>query len=114
MKKLTAKDVRFTVTAEQDCIPVRGNALASGNAAMDRETEDEIIARLNRGDVWAWACVIVEAHYRGLKGLTSMGACSYEDEADFRADGYFADMCEEALDDLNRQREELCDCAVAS
>ena len=40
------------VTAAQDDIPVRGNAMASGDDATDRECEDDILTRLDSGDVW--------------------------------------------------------------
>ena len=107
-KQLTESDVTFHVIAEQDHIPVRGNALASGDDAEDRRCEDEILKRLNDGDVWAWAVVEVEARYHGLVGRDVLGGCSYRDEADFREPGgYFDDMKSEALADLQHQLDEL-------
>lgn len=99
--------IEVTLHVEQeDDIPVRGNAMASGDWAVDREVEDEILERLDRGDVWAWASVKVTATLWGPKNdklLTAsvyLGGCSYKDEADFRADGYFADMAKEARDEV--------------
>jgi hypothetical protein len=93
--------VNFRVQADFDPTPVRGNALASGDAAADREAEDEIIARLDAGDVWAWASVIVIAEYYGTEGGDSLGCCSYRDERDFRATpGYWDDMKKAACEDL--------------
>jgi hypothetical protein len=40
----------FTIHAEVDETPVRGNALASGDPSNDRECEDEILARLRDDD----------------------------------------------------------------
>lgn len=114
-KKLTLSDVEIVLRVEPDSEPVRGNALASGDDALDREVEDQIIARLDGGDVWAWAFVTVEARYAGLVGKDHLGACSYNDEKDFRTPGgYFDDMKAEALADLQRQIDELapkiCEC----
>ncbi|HEY3499106.1 MAG TPA: hypothetical protein VGK73_30660 [Polyangiaceae bacterium] len=77
MRPLTASDVTFTVRIEQDDIPVRGNALASGDSAVDREVEDEILACLDRGDVEAWCSITVEARWRGYVGRDHLGACSH-------------------------------------
>lgn len=94
-------DVTFRVICEPEDIPVRGNAMASGDDAADRECEDEIIRRLERGDIWAWCSVTVRAEYRGFLGTDHLGACSYASEKDFREPGgYFDDMCREAFDQL--------------
>lgn len=97
-----SNEVVISLEVEQDLTEVRGNALASGDAAADRECEDEIIARLNDGDVWAWACVRVVAR-RGNRVAYSnwLGGCSYRDEDDFcQPGGYFDDMKAEALAEL--------------
>lgn len=101
MRKLTVNEVVFRVDVEQDDTPVRGNALASGDEAEDRACENEIERRLDRGDVWAWACVTVVAEWGGFRGTASIGGCSYADEADFKSDAYYLDLRDEALDDLN-------------
>jgi len=59
MKKITAEDCEIKVEALEEDIPVRGNALASGDAEADRACEDEILARLEAGDIWAWCTVRV-------------------------------------------------------
>lgn len=103
IRKLTAAEVDFTLEATfEDDVPVEGNALASGDDDADRECEREILERLERGDVWAWCCVVVRACWKGHAGLASLGACCYADEADFKAEGgYYAQLCTEALEDLN-------------
>ncbi len=99
--------VEYTVKAEQEHTPVTGNAMASGDAEADRACEAEILSRLDRGDIWAWAYVTVTAEVEVdgevFTGTASLGQCSYKDEAQFRADGYFADMCGEALADLRNE-----------
>lgn len=92
------------VSAEQDDAPVRGNAMASGDSALDRRVEDQILARLDDGDVWAWASVTVEVRWMGLVAREYLGCCSYRDEAEFRADGYYSDMVRACLSDLDAQR----------
>lgn len=100
LKKL-AKLATITLRAEVDDIPVRGNAMASGDDAADQAVENEILARLDNGDVWAWAHVTVTATFGGSRqGRANLGACSYESEADFRRDPYFTDMVREALEEL--------------
>ncbi len=104
LRKLTPADVRFTITVEYEEIPVRG-AFASGDDEADRECEDAIIKRLDQGDVWAWCTVFVTATWREHEGRVNLGCCSYDDEADFKACMYYADMCAQALDQLNAELE---------
>jgi|SRR5947209_6545836 len=102
VRELTPDEVEFTVTAEPEDVSPRGNAMASGDDELDRKVEDEILERLDNGDVWAWAHVVVTAEWNGFAGTAGLGGCCYEDEWDFRENSmYFADLCEEALDDLN-------------
>jgi hypothetical protein len=102
-KKLTAAEVTFTVVAEQEDIPVRGNAMSSDDPEADRHCEDEIIAELNRGNTWAWCCVVVTATWGNWSASDTLGACSYfYDGADeFKRGGYYQDMCANALENLN-------------
>jgi hypothetical protein len=101
IKLPTIEQVEFTLVAEQDDVEVRGNAVASGDDLMDKKIEDEIIERLDSGDVWAWACVTVTARWKGLEGVDHLGACSYRDERDFiQSSGYYEEMKKEAYADL--------------
>jgi hypothetical protein len=129
-RKLRPSDVVFAVECLPEDIPVRGNALASGDDAEDKACEDEILARLDSGDPWAWCCVKVTATleckapqyevghtskgpcYRmptdvSLVGVDYLGGCSYRDEADFREGGYFDDMKDAALEHLQAQVDAL-------
>jgi hypothetical protein len=64
---------------------------------------------LNSGNDWAWFTAKVTAQWKNWKGTDYLGACSYNSEAEFRADDYFASMKSEALADLNRTlRAEWC------
>lgn len=99
----------ITIEAQQDELEVRGNALASGDDAEDTRTEDEIIARLDSGDVWAWATVKVTATWSGFEGSDTLGACSYESEENFKADGHYTDMVSAALEELAQAIEDGSD-----
>lgn len=115
MKKITITlptidEVNFSITAEQDDIPVRGNAVVSGDEEVDKKIEDEIIERLENGDVWAWASVQVTAEFKGITGNAYLGACSYKSEKDFvEAGDYYIDMKREAYDNLISELEDLQD-----
>lgn len=102
----------ITLTAEPEIEPVHGN-FASGDDAADKALEDSIIARADDGDVWAWCFVRVTATYRGVSVFDSLGGCSYDDEKNFRADGYYADMVSEVLKQLNAQLEAIDACELA-
>jgi hypothetical protein len=102
VRLLTADEVEFGLMADMDEVPVRGNAIATGDDAADREYENEIITRLKWGDAWAWAQVTVIAKWNGFAGRATLGGCSHRDEKEFRRPGgYFDDLKTEALADLN-------------
>lgn len=102
---MTGPKVKYLIQVDHEDIPVRGS-FASGDDAADKEDEDRIIRRLNRGDVWAWCMVTVTAQveFDGVvyEGTDHLGGCSYEGEEEFKRDGYYEDMCASALDDLKR------------
>jgi len=87
--------ITYSFRIAPDDMPVRGNAMASGDGAFDREVEDEIIARLNRGEVEAWCVVIVTATIKvdgqTFKGEAALGGCSYASEVEIKAEFFEAD-----------------------
>lgn len=99
--KFNEKDVTYTLEADYEDIPVKGNAMVSGNDADDKKVEDAIIKRLENGDVWAWAYVKVTATWNGLIGVDGLGCCSYADASEFKKPGgHYNDMKARALEDL--------------
>ena len=103
LKPLTRQEIAIRLTAGQEFIPVEGNASASGDEAFDQEVEHSILSRLEQGDVWAWAMVTVTVSWGPFSASDHLGCCSYADEEDFRqSGGYFDDMIDEALGELNR------------
>ena len=87
-------EVTFTITAEQDDLPIRGNAIVSGDDDYDELVACGIEADLDAGNEWAWASVKVSASWAGFTGNDYMGGCSYKDEAGFREGGYLPQMLE--------------------
>jgi hypothetical protein len=102
LKPLTRQEIAIRLTAEPEFIPVEGNAMASGDDVFDHEVEHNILSRLEQGDVWAWAMVTVTVSWGPFSASDHLGCCSYADEEDFRQPGgYFDDMVDEALEELN-------------
>lgn len=100
IKLPTIDQVEFTIEAEEETISVRGNAIASGDTALDKKVEDEIFRKLEYTQ-WAWCCVCVTAKWKGLKGTDYLGGCSYDDEEDFiKTSGYFDGMKQQAFNNL--------------
>lgn len=100
--------VTFKLEIEPEDTPVRGNVMASGDDQADRDLENEIIERLDRGDLWAWCYVKVTASVtmdgHTFTGSNAIGGCSYfgtdsECEAAFKRD-YYTDLCDEARENL--------------
>lgn len=97
----------ITLTVEYDDTPLRGNAMASDDADFDKQVEDEILERLDSGDVWAWAHVRVTASveidgYGTVEASASLGGCNYLSEQDFRECEYDG-MESEARDALRAE-----------
>jgi hypothetical protein len=109
VKKLTVDDVEFKIHVHPEHIPVQENAIDSGDETYDREIEDNIIERLNNGDIWAWCTVEVQARYDIFKGEDFLGCCSYSDQEEFEADEYFGSMKQQALEDLNEEIQNIAE-----
>jgi len=107
---LTKKDVTFTVEALTEYTQIEGNALVSGDDAIDKEAEDTIRCDL-AWNIWAWCTVKVTATWKSLSADDYLGCCSYSSEADFMQGGYYDDMKAEALTSLNAQLQDILDAA---
>jgi len=97
--------IQYDLEVKMDHIEVRGNAICSGNDDLDNYVEDNIIKRLEGGDVWAWAAVTVTCRIPGYcaVGRDHLGACSYASEDDFKQIGSYKDMKREACLDLETE-----------
>jgi len=100
LKEKIRKEAVVKLFCEPEDVPVKGNALASGDEAMDAEEENRIYSELGRGNEWAWCIAKVTATYQGIEESAYLGCCSYASEKDFRDSGEFDNMSDEALDRL--------------
>lgn len=113
----TIDDVDVAITSEPEHIPVQGNLIVSGDDEFDKKCEDEIIARLESGDEWAWCIVKCTVTPKNLKyevdlsGHSFLGGCSYKDLEDFVASrDYHQDLVDWALEDLNNKSKDIYEC----
>jgi hypothetical protein len=102
IRELKENEVEFSIECLDEHIPVRGNAIVSGDDDYDKQVEDKILSDL-QWNPWAWCCVRVIASWEDFKGDDYLGACSYKSEDDFKAGGYYEDMKAQALEDLNEE-----------
>jgi len=101
-KTQLARLASITLSAEPEETPIEGNACATGDAALDDETNALIRFRLASGGEWAWCTAVVTATYDGVEAVQTLGCCSYGDEGDFkRGSGYYGDMRRAALAELH-------------
>jgi|688.fasta_scaffold61797_9 hypothetical protein len=96
------------ITVRQSDIPIKGNAIASGDDEYDRNVEDQIISDLEC-NVWAWCDITVslelEVDGNTLQGGDSIGACNYRNEKEFMESLYpemVQNAINEAIDGLKR------------
>jgi len=93
--------VAYTLEIEPEDIPVKGNAMASGDDKEDKKVEDWINRQLRSGNLWAWCTVVCTARLGDKEGRDTLGACSYKSTAQFiQPGGYWKDMKAQALADL--------------
>jgi transposase-like protein len=107
----TPERLRFTtfdiieeeVHIELEALPehdtIRGNAIFSGDADIDKKVEDSIAEALEYNE-WAWCCAKVTASALEEECSTYLGHCSYRSEEDFIKSGYYEDMVAEATEEL--------------
>jgi hypothetical protein len=94
-------EVVFSVDILPEDTPLSGNVMASGDAKIDQEAEQEIFQRMANGEQWAWCTVRVRASAEGFVGIDCLGCCSYKDVKDFVVEGgYYPDMKKQAFSNL--------------
>jgi len=106
LRPLRAEEVIFRVSAEEEDIPIEGNAIASGDDEQDRRDSDEIRRRLAAGDVTAWCVVHVQAEWSGVRASANLGGVSLAPDdlvATFASENGLYD---EALQALNARLDE--------
>lgn len=107
-RTLTGNDIKIAVTAFPEEIPVKGNAMSSGDEDFDHQVETAIYERLKMDDIWAWTTVCVTGAWEELTMHEYIGCCCYDSEEDFRNNsGYFEEMVDEILANLNKRIQNL-------
>jgi len=102
LRKLRAEEVTFELSIEPEEDGPEGH-FASGDDAVDAENCAAIRERLDRDEQWAWCIVTVTARWDNFSASDNRGGCSYDDEENFKREGYYEDMCANALDALNAE-----------
>ena len=104
IRSIVASQVTVEIIPEREIHAVRGNALASGDDALDKQVEDEIIDADNQGNEWAWCTVEVRVRFivdgKERTGSDYLGCVSHihSKEKGFRnRGGYLPSMIEGAL-----------------
>jgi hypothetical protein len=98
--KAYEREYDITLEALPETVRVRGNAMASGDDELDRQVEDEIISRLESGDIFAWFTAKVTVSDGKNEATDYLGCCNYRDADDFRMGGYYLDMIHECIHQL--------------
>lgn len=103
------EQVKFTVEALPEDIPIQGNVIVSDDPKFDAEVENDIAERL-KSDIWAWCRVKVTATWEGLEGADYLGCCSYLSEESFmKGSTTYPEMRERAYDELITKLKDLGD-----
>ncbi len=107
-KPLTEAEVEFSFSIETEDAAIEGNAMASGDDAIDEETNDWVRREIARGNLAAWCYVVVKVEWNGYRAFDSLGCCSYRSEKELWAD-LRDTMKQEALDRLNESIQRSAD-----
>src|SRR5688572_8056487 len=108
MKQIPVDEIEWTLRCEPEDVAIEGNAMASGDDAVDQECYQWIRDQLDSGNLWAWCWVSLEARWNGLTSRESLGGCSYKSREDFIANSmYYDDMRAECIRQLNEQAQAI-------
>jgi len=104
MKTLSIQDVQIEIIVEDETF----SAHEQLGECMSKEEIDSLLDEARNVNVWKWCMVEVKGTYKGLTASEYLGGCSYESEEDFKNDsGYYEDMVNAVISDLNKQIAEL-------
>lgn len=110
-KRLTANDVKISIKALDEDTDPRSSYAVPGIISPDSEDADRFVEAVeemvDKHGLWGWCMVEVTARLANTKGTAHLGGCSYEDEEDFKKGGYYEQMVEEAIAELQQQIDEI-------
>jgi len=102
LKKITKEEARIRV------LPVDSDISQYDNMYDQPQFSEIVNEMIEENGLWGWCDVEVKASWRDFEGHAYLGACSYKDKEDFVSiSGYYEDLVEEALEDLN---EKIAEC----
>ena len=99
MKILTINDIIWELSCEY-C----NNSI---DIDIDIKTKNYIIKELNKGNIWIWCDVKLTGEYLNIKCSDYLSQCSYKNEIDFKNGGYYEDMQNIILNDINKSIEDI-------
>lgn len=107
-RRVTRSECTITVEAFEE-----PTSLTTVRKWCEPEVIDGIVETLRESPLWGWCYVKVTASWgytdqfdteSFITGEAYLGECSYKDEQDFRQPGgYFDQMVDEAIDELNNE-----------
>jgi hypothetical protein len=104
-KPLTIDECEVTLETLHEDMPIR-DCFDSGDPVLDEKDAVRIEKDYNDGNNWAWCCAKVTVRWNGFTGEDYLGGCNYDSEEQFKeAGGYYDDMKESALAELNNELE---------
>lgn len=110
-KRLTLADVQVRIVAEpEDTTPLDSYCVPGIISKDDPDAHrfvEKVQEMIDEYGLWGWCCVRVEVRLGPLVGKEYLGGCSYEGENEFRNGGYYEQMVEAALSNLQYQVDEL-------
>jgi hypothetical protein len=74
----------------------------------DPETVQWVEDQIASGNEWAWFTARVKVTYKGiLEADDYLGGCSYKSKQDFMKDGYYKDMVDTCISEINEKLKKL-------
>jgi hypothetical protein len=104
--KLSKEKVTFTISTHEEHTPI-SSALSFKETGADHSEYINKVENDNGFNPWLWCVVCVTASIGQLKGVNYLGQYASESEADFIAGGYYEQMKDEALADLQAAFDEI-------
>ncbi len=103
--RVTADICNVTITPSDNDQSPRESYLVP-HVSFDEEDVNrfvnDVYEMIDKYDLWGWCQVEVKASYASLCGAAYLGGCSYEGEEDFKKGGYFEQMADEAIAELQQ------------
>lgn len=105
--ELDKSQIEFEIIIHEEYIPIQ-QALSFENTGADHSEYIEKVLEDDGYNHWLWCAVEVKATYKGvLTGSAYLGQCAYENEEEFKRDGYFEQMKEEAIEEIEKDFKKL-------